>query len=107
MRSACAPRRLARVRRQQIATLWQQYQDLRDRLDPFGAGVVLTDEERKRIEVAAGEGDASRLMPFGLQRLALFGYFGRAACDLTDSEVWTWFLMHRAATELRAPKGGK
>lgn len=57
----------------QIAALWQDYQDLEARLDPLGSELVaLTDAEVAAFVAAAKKKDVAILMSYGSRKLASF-----------------------------------
>lgn len=58
---------------EQIAALWEQYQDLRDQLDPVGEdSAPLTEQELGELEAAAKKKDAAVLTSFGSRKLARY-----------------------------------
>jgi hypothetical protein len=56
----------------QIAALWQQYQDHEALIDPLGAKVELDEVEVAAILAASKKKDAATLMSFGSQKLATY-----------------------------------
>lgn len=56
----------------QIATLWEQYQDHGDNIDPFGDNATLSERERVEIETALGKRNATVLRSYGSKRLSLY-----------------------------------
>jgi hypothetical protein len=57
----------------QIAALWEQYQDLRDRLDPVGDDATpVTEHELAELELAAKKKAAAVLMSYGSRKLARY-----------------------------------
>jgi hypothetical protein len=58
---------------EQIAALWEQYQDLRDQLDPLGGDAApLTEQELGELEAAAKKKDVAVLTSFGSRKLARY-----------------------------------
>jgi hypothetical protein len=57
----------------QIAALWEQYQDLRDKLDPLGEDAApLTEREFGELEAASKKKDVAVLTSFGSRKLARY-----------------------------------
>ena len=56
----------------QLAALWERYQDLSAALDPLGANVEITEIEVLEIEAAAKKKDLDLLTSYGSRKLARY-----------------------------------
>lgn len=88
----------------QLDQLGALYNDLQARLDPVGAESISSDEFEEIYELAKQKGrswpHAIRLREAGPLR----DYFGRPACELTDTEVLLWSAMMTGAREQASPR---
>lgn len=57
----------------QIESLWSEYRDMRERLDPLGDGnAMLSDSDLAMLESAVKKKESALLMSFGSRKLATF-----------------------------------